>query len=88
MFPLGCEWFIKGSQYFGMKTYTFYDHETSIGYIMRKDSWEQGRYTTCVLSNDSQYWNTSSWENLFTNGRKKDDFVITNSKGGVYLKVQ
>ena len=70
-----------------MKTYTFYDHETSIGYIMRNNDWEQRRYTTCALSSDSQYWNTSSWESLFTNGRKKDDFVIKNSIDGVYLKV-
>ena len=55
---------------------------------MQKNDWEQGRYTTCVLNSDSQYWNTSSWESLFTNGRKKDDFTISNSKDGAYLKVQ
>ena len=55
---------------------------------MQKNDWEQGRYTTFVLNSDSQYWNTSSWESLFTNGRKKDDFTISNSKDGAYLKVQ
>ena len=83
-FFLGCKCFIKDSPHYGMKTHTFRDHETSIGCIMCT----QGQHATCVLNSDSQYWNTISWEGLFTNGRKKEDFAILNSVNGTYLKVQ
>ena len=86
-FIAGCEIFIKGTQHYGMATHTFESSTTEIGFIMQKSSWEQRLYKECTLHQESQYWDTTEWTNLFTDGREMSDFYLYNTDNGVLLKV-